>query len=149
MEGKVKYCIIENFDEWRVPLFLNLQSLLVGYPYMLEYSQKEEIETELSLIANERHTAAKVPGYSIFITPKFTLDGSRIESKEELLKQLREMAEFYLHYRIEKRPGKYLKMRDDYYPGCPGDWKPWDKEKVAAKKAAKEAARAKREEDDF
>jgi len=149
MEGKVKYCILVNTEAWPRPMILNMESLLVGGLYTLEYNQKEEIESEMSLIANERVTVAKVPGYSIFITPKFTLDGSRIESKEELLKQLREMAEFYLHYRIEKRPGKYLKMRDDYYPGCPGDWKPWDKEKVAAKKAAKEAARAKREEDDF
>ena len=49
-------------------MILNMESLLVGGLYTLEYNQKEEIESEMSLIANERVTVAKVPGYSILET---------------------------------------------------------------------------------
>ena len=66
-------------------------------------------------LANERCPMAKVPGYTIFVTPHLNLSGVEY-TIEKLRESLCGMARFFLDYKIAKGPGKYTRFQEDYVP---------------------------------
>lgn len=137
MNNKPQYAYLLNKDIWPTSVILHLATGTIGYPKIIRFEDKEEIEKALEDIAQHRIVSAKVPGYSIFINYSGSLAYHPSLAKEELLDIVKGMADFFASYTIAQKPGRFIKSIDNYYKGCPGDWKPLTPEQFAAKKSKK------------
>lgn len=134
-----RYYLIEHKDVSHQLMVLDSKTLLVGYPYVLNHDETDKINQFLQQIANGENIA-KVPGYSIFFTVKFCMIKERYP--DDLIKTiLNNMAQFYLEYRVQEKPGKYYKSRDDYYPGCLSEKSTWTREQIEEKQKRKRIKR--------
>lgn len=136
MENIKNFAILDNSERWPRPVILHLESGVIGYPKFIEHEKEEDVNLALENLAHERELGVKVPGYSIFILYSGTIIG-RAPSKETRLTILKGMADFFISYKIAPKPNRYVKYSDNYYRGCPGDWRPLTPEQLAAKKARK------------
>lgn len=89
-------------------VLLTRDSFLIG---KIRTAKPEEASIFLDRIANERLTAAKIPGYNIFVVADGSLAGRGID-KEDALPILREMAQFFLTERIEPHKHPYKRYED-------------------------------------
>ena len=84
--------------------------------YGIPKKEEERVEQMMSDIANDRTTAVKVPGFTIFLTPAGSLNGT-ILPKKEAVDKLRDMAEFYLTNGFEKKKHRHRQFQE----GVPDD----------------------------
>lgn len=104
-----KFVIIDNKQELPMPyVLLTRDSYLIG---KVKIVKQEEASAFLDNIVNERVTAAKVPGYSVFIIANGSMVGRGID-KTDALPILREMAQFFLTERIEPHKHPYKRYED-------------------------------------
>ena len=103
----------ENFTnvvmETRPPFFL-------GKVYGIPKKEVDAVEQMMADLANERITAVKLPGYTIFLVASGTLAGGNIEP-EQAKPLLREMGDFYKLAVLERKRGKNRL----YQEGVPDD----------------------------
>ena len=147
MENIKSFAILENSELWPRHVILHLKSGIIGYPKFIEHEKQDEVNIALENIVQGRELGVKIPGYSIFILFSGTIMGQR-PSSETKISILKEMADFFISYKIEPKPNRYVKYSDNYYRGCPGDWKPLTPEQLAAKKARKAEKMAKENRND-
>ena len=106
-----KFCIIENKQELPMPyVLLTEKPYLIGRIYAI--SDENDRSAFLDSIANERITAVRIPGYSVFVIANGCLAGEWAEARDAK-PLLKEMGEFYLTERIEPHRYRYKKFLYD------------------------------------
>ena len=80
--------------------------------YGIPKRETEKVEKMMSDIANDRTTAVKMPGFTIFLTPAGSLNGYILPKKEAVAK-LRDMAEFYRVNGFEKKKHRHRQFQED------------------------------------
>ena len=117
----------ENFNnvvmETRPPFFL-------GKVYCIPKKEVDAVEQMMADLANERTTAVKLPGYTIFLVASGTLTGMGLEP-EQAKPILREMADFYKSAAIDRKRGKNRL----YQEGVPEDLDRINGQKIREAKA--------------
>ena len=93
-----------------------LPPFFMGKVYGIPKRDTEKVEQMLSDIANERTTAVKMEGFTIFLTPAGSLNGSIVQ-KPEAIAKLRDMAVFYRDNGFEKKNHRHRQ----YQEGVPDD----------------------------
>ena len=88
----------------------------MGKVYGIPKKEEDRVEKMLSDIANDRTTAVKIPGFTIFLTPAGSLNGYTLP-KQEAVAKLREMADFYVANGFEKKKHRHRQ----YQEGVPDD----------------------------
>lgn len=113
--GDVKYAILENKDEWPMPLILHLsRPLLIGQVVQCD---SEEMVERVKRESFKRGGGAELRGYRIVIVAAGCLDNSLNEMEksrstaEKLASIYKGMADFYLDYRISRSPRMYEKYK--------------------------------------
>lgn len=106
-----RYFMVENFDEHPAQFILDTEAGAYGYVYLVDYRDEKSIEENMMKIVNGSCPFAKVPGYYIFVGLQANTSGRRF-SIEEANVILRGMAQFFLDYRIGKKPGRYIKNKE-------------------------------------
>lgn len=145
MERMPDFCLLQNREAWGRPLVLDLETFLVGTAYSLDYREKDAIERQLEDMANDRVTAAKVPGHTIFLTLKYNFSGEEYD-RAEILASLRGMADFYYTEVVDRHRANFARYRDGYVPELDDTWHPLTPEQLAEKKARKAARKAAKED---
>lgn len=114
MIDKSKYAIMYNkTDGWKTNMVISLnEPFLVGVPRSFNvFEEQDQIENQMAMMANEKVLAAKCKDYAIFIMPKCTLTGEKLD-REAVQETLREMAEFYLNEIVLPHKSHYRKSEE-------------------------------------
>lgn len=90
--------------ETKPPFFL-------GKVYSIQKKEEDAVEQMMADIANDRITAIKLPGYTIFLVASGTMAGGALEP-EQAKSLLREMGDFYKTAVIERKRGKYRMFQE-------------------------------------
>lgn len=88
---------------------------VLATPMMFDEKNPDSKERLLSSMANGRTFAAKVPGFNIYISYSGTMAKDIVEDDLDTI--LREMAEFYLDYKIRPHFFKFKKYQDSFSNG--------------------------------
>ena len=114
---EAKFAILENKDVWPMPLVLHLSApLVIGQ--VVQCTSEEHLYQVQQQAFREGRAGAELRDYRILIISAGSLDGSLDhidgdpqEAADRLAKIFREMADFYLDYRIFRSPNVYEKYR--------------------------------------
>lgn len=91
---------------------------LFGKAYAIRKKKADEVESMIAAIANDRVTAVKVDGYSVFLMAAGTLESGRMP-REDVIGILRDMAAFYKEAVLDKKGARFAEYEegvpDDYY----------------------------------
>ncbi len=113
MKQLPRFVYISNPDEGLSDVILETTPpFFLGKVYGIPKKDKARVEQMMSDIANDRTTAVKLPGFTIFLTPYGSLQGWRME-REKAVATLRDMANFYRSGIIERKKHKHRQYQED------------------------------------
>lgn len=108
-----RFVLLRNTEELSNVLVMETTPpFFMATPYCVQKKDVAQVEKMLSDIANERISAVKVPGYTVFLMPYGTLFGGSLSPAEAVL-TMREMAEFYSRQALEVNKHKNRIYQED------------------------------------
>lgn len=113
MKQLPRFVLVSNPDEGLTNVVMETRPpYFLGKAFGIPKKNIDDVEQMMADIANDRTTAAKVPGFTIFMTPYGSLNGERLPD-EQARATLRDMAAFYKETAIERKKGKNRIYQED------------------------------------
>ncbi|MGN1220434.1 MAG: hypothetical protein ACI4TU_05800 [Candidatus Cryptobacteroides sp.] len=107
-----RFVILSNPDENIGNLVMETKPpFFLGKVYSIPKKEEDAVEQMMADLANDRITAIKLPGYTIFLVASGTMAGGTLDP-EQAKPLLREMGDFYKAAVIERKRGKYRKFQE-------------------------------------
>lgn len=113
MKKLPRFLFVSNPDEGVFDVILETKPpYFLGKVYGIPKKEEARVEAMLSDIANDRTTAVKIPGFTMFLTPYGSLTGEMIP-RQEAIATLRDMAVFYVEQGFERKKHKHRIYQED------------------------------------
>ena len=113
MKRLPRFLFVSNPDEGVFDVIMETTPpYLLGKAYGIPKKDQERVEAMMADIANDRTTAVKIPGLTMFLTPCGSLTGE-ILPKPQAIAVLRDMADFYLAQGFERKKHKHRIYQED------------------------------------